>query len=615
MCAGLVWLACASPAAAQSDVMTYQGRLEKDGVPLDGAANLRVSINDAASGGNELYFTIASVTAVRGEFTIALGPFGANVFNGSARWVEIAVDDPQIAGLNYVPLTPRQSITASPYSLRAASAATAATASSLSGSITAAQISGGVPATQLTGAGTLSPSLFGTGINTGTMTFNPTGGGAPFVITNAASPVVANLNADKLDGFDSAAFIRTTGGTIVGALGVQSPATINFGNVTRQMINLWNAEYGIGVQSSTLYQRSGGGYAWFTGGTHNDSAFNPGAGGTALMTLTSAGALTTSSTITGTSTSTAKAVTGVHAATTGEGAGIYGISASPLGFPVLGEGADGGYGGKFVSNGSQGWAVYGVSDTGFAGRFSGRLYASGATTFGSTLNVTGATTLGSNLAVTGSTTLNGEVTTQGGVAGFAVKNRDDSSKRWVMYSRNVGGGDQFILYSDTSGDVASITPAGDLYLDGALSTTVLTIRGGADVAEPFEMTKPDELEPGCVVVIDEEHPGQLAMSRTAYDTKVAGIVSGAGGVKPGLRLHQDGVLEGDHHVALSGRVYVKADASSGAIKPGDLLTTSDTPGHAMKVSQHGEAQGAILGKAMTGLDSGTGLVLVLVTLQ
>jgi len=51
------------------------------------------------------------------------------------------------------------------------------------------------------------------------------------------------------------------------------------------------------------------------------------------------------------------------------------------------------------------------------------------------------------------------------------------------------------------------------------------------------------------------------------------------------------------------------------IKPGDLLTTSDTPGHAMKVTEHPRAQGAILGKAMSSLESGTGLVLVLVTLQ
>jgi hypothetical protein len=74
-------------------------------------------------------------------------------------------------------------------------------------------------------------------------------------------------------------------------------------------------------------------------------------------------------------------------------------------------------------------------------------------------------------------------------------------------------------------------------------------------------------------------------------------------------------LEGGQNVALSGRVYVLADASSDEITPGDLLTTSGTPGHAMKASDQTRAQGAILGKAMSGLREAKGLVLVLVTLQ
>jgi len=68
-------------------------------------------------------------------------------------------------------------------------------------------------------------------------------------------------------------------------------------------------------------------------------------------------------------------------------------------------------------------------------------------------------------------------------------------------------------------------------------------------------------------------------------------------------------------VALTGRVYCLVDASYGAIEPGDLLTTSDTAGHAMKVTNHTKAHGAIIGKAMTRLEQGKGLVLVLVTLQ
>ena len=62
-------------------------------------------------------------------------------------------------------------------------------------------------------------------------------------------------------------------------------------------------------------------------------------------------------------------------------------------------------------------------------------------------------------------------------------------------------------------------------------------------------------------------------------------------------------------------VYAWADASTTRIEPGDLLTTSDIPGHLMKVMDHPRAQGAILGKAMTSLEQGTGMVLVLVSLQ
>jgi len=117
------------------------------------------------------------------------------------------------------------------------------------------------------------------------------------------------------------------------------------------------------------------------------------------------------------------------------------------------------------------------------------------------------------------------------------------------------------------------------------------------------------------VVIDEANPGRLKMSDRSYDTHVAGVLSGANGVNPGIQMQQQGVLEGGKNVALTGRVYVQADTSNGAIKPGDLLTTSDIPGDAMKVTDHARAAGAILGKAMTGLGDGKGMVLVLVTLQ
>ncbi len=152
---------------------------------------------------------------------------------------------------------------------------------------------------------------------------------------------------------------------------------------------------------------------------------------------------------------------------------------------------------------------------------------------------------------------------------------------------------------------------------GMVKARGIQITGGADLSEKFEVAhSQSRIEPGMVVAIHPHDPGRLMISARAYDRRVAGVISGAGGVQPGMLMGQSGTLaDGDQPVALSGRVYVWADASNGPIAAGDLLTTSNVPGHAMKVTKHGKAQGAILGKAMTGLSSGRGLVLVLVTLQ
>jgi hypothetical protein len=155
--------------------------------------------------------------------------------------------------------------------------------------------------------------------------------------------------------------------------------------------------------------------------------------------------------------------------------------------------------------------------------------------------------------------------------------------------------------------------AGDF--DGRVRGKVVEITGGSDLAERFAVSGEETAVPGTVMVIDPDNPGHLMPSSSAYDRKIAGVVSGAGDVQPGLTLHQEGVLEGDTVVAIAGRVYVMADASNGPIQPGDMLTSSNTPGHVMKATDLDLAQGAVLGKAMTALDSGTGLVLVLVNLQ
>jgi hypothetical protein len=165
----------------------------------------------------------------------------------------------------------------------------------------------------------------------------------------------------------------------------------------------------------------------------------------------------------------------------------------------------------------------------------------------------------------------------------------------------------------------TVDETGNMIVQRDISVRALTIRGGADLAEPFDVSgvaaaKP---APGMVVVIDAARPGELKLSSDAYDTKVAGVISGANGLPTGMVMKSEGqsMADGEHAVALTGRVWCNVDASVGAIEPGDLLTTSDVPGHAMKASDLSRAGGAVIGKAMTGLKDGRGMVLVLVNLQ
>ena len=196
------------------------------------------------------------------------------------------------------------------------------------------------------------------------------------------------------------------------------------------------------------------------------------------------------------------------------------------------------------------------------------------------------------------------------------------NRKWSVESGIFGTPGLFGIY-DWQANRAGLT----IDTSGLVAVRALQLTGGADFAENFDVNATPlnskdargaarQVAPGMVVSIDSTSPGKLKLSAQAYDRRVAGIISGAGGVKPGMTMGQEGTLaDGKHPVALSGRVYVWVDATRGAVKPGDLLTTSSTPGHAMKAAYPSKAQGAIIGKAMTGLKRGKGLVLALVTLQ
>ncbi|MHC4888170.1 MAG: hypothetical protein ACYTEO_01750 [Planctomycetota bacterium] len=205
---------------------------------------------------------------------------------------------------------------------------------------------------------------------------------------------------------------------------------------------------------------------------------------------------------------------------------------------------------------------------------------------------------------------------------------ESSTSGAELLLRDVDGTSTIELDADFLGDggyialrkadgTQTITLDADFNGDGRIITEELQITGGSDLSEQFDIKgAKNGVKPGMLVSIDPKRPGKLLISKSAYDSKVAGIISGAGGIKPGMMMGQkDSAADGVYPVALTGRVYCWADASTGAIQPGDLLTTSSIPGHAMKVSDHTRALGAIIGKAMTSLEKGKGMVLVLVSLQ
>ncbi len=200
-----------------------------------------------------------------------------------------------------------------------------------------------------------------------------------------------------------------------------------------------------------------------------------------------------------------------------------------------------------------------------------------------------------------------------GGADYGVRG-DGPSKGVYGYSSSGYG----VYGASESGRAGMFNGDVEVMAGSRIITPVIEITAGSDLSERFAVRAAGSVrpDPGTLVCVDAANPGALVVSSRAYDRRVAGIVSGAGGIATGMLMGQRGSpADGEVPVALSGRVYCLCDASFGSIEPGDLLTTSGTPGHAMKAIDRDRSHGTVIGKAMTVLETGRGLVLVLVNLQ
>jgi hypothetical protein len=151
------------------------------------------------------------------------------------------------------------------------------------------------------------------------------------------------------------------------------------------------------------------------------------------------------------------------------------------------------------------------------------------------------------------------------------------------------------------------------FFEGDVEVTGDIRLANADCAEDFDVAGAVKIEPGTVMVLGNE--GTLFESQQAYDKRVAGVISGAGDYKPGIILDKRQTEGNRQPIALMGKVFCKVDAQFGAIEVGDLLTTSPTPGHAMKTNDPLKAFGAVIGKALRPLKEGQGLIPILIALQ
>jgi hypothetical protein len=185
-----------------------------------------------------------------------------------------------------------------------------------------------------------------------------------------------------------------------------------------------------------------------------------------------------------------------------------------------------------------------------------------------------------------------------------------------MYSNSNTSGVGYVGIGTTSPQ-AKLEINGNLRFtaDGSVQTTAWTgVLCGGDYAESVDVNGDrTKYGPGDVLVIDPDNAGKFLKSADPYSTAVLGIYS----TKPGAIGRRQAAPKSMDEVpmAMIGIVPTKVSSENGPIKPGDLLVTSSTPGYAMKGTDRNRLVGAVIGKALGRLDSGTGVIEMGVTLQ
>lgn len=356
----------------------------------------------------------------------------------------------------------------------------------------------------------------------------------------------------------------------------------------------------------------------------NDTAFavsNIGSGGAASFSVNDADNLMPALSVTN---NNINASTLLVSNSAGGSAGFFvgGVTLTDGGLNVVRNTADDGNALSAVTNGtgragqfsvnnasSQAEALFATSNTGTLAQATLRSLATGRGTAGefevdsitSPAPALYATTNGSGVAVYGNTSGSGTaITAEAATGGSAL----------ALRAINNGGNDNIAEFQFAGTNVARIDNSGKGFFNGG------TQNSGADIAEAFEVEGSMSLyEPGDVMAISTTEDRRVTLTGEAYSTRVIGVYA----TKPGVLLTERNVdvnLSDTIPVGVMGVIPTKVTAENGAIRRGDILVASATPGHAMRADPENIVFGSIIGKALEPFGSeGTGLIEVMVNVK
>lgn len=403
----------------------------------------------------------------------------------------------------------------------------------------------------------------------------------------------------------------------------------------RQMLNLSSTGYGIGVQDSTLYFRSGFDFCWYLKGIPSQKANDPGTGGALQMKLDRNGDLSiagsldlkNSLTLAGTLDFGSQPRQMITLWTSQDknlqnSIGIQAAGSPPSSATTYFRSSNDFYWFKGGSHndqpgnpGSGKWLMK-LDDVGGLS-INGSLTLNGGLNFNGPLAVNGNMSINGLLNVSGNTNLNGllavngplDVTGNTNINGPLVVN--GPSLEWLSttnhgFSVTLGTPRAGVHGSDSIYGVPNLW----LDTDGVVIVKQSLRMSKSNGAAFFSGTTTPQI--GQVVVLDTN--GNVTVSSTVNDPTVVGVAIDASDT--GFILTNNPLGSGTC-VALMGIVQCNVDATTatgnGAINVGDLLSTSNNPGHAQKADVFAALRGAVLGKAMAPMQvNQTGTIPILI---